>query len=41
MVVVAVKEQNQFEMLQRLEYMLFKKVIVIDNILRDAVKIFL
>ncbi|MCI9541918.1 MAG: glycosyltransferase [Lachnospiraceae bacterium] len=38
MVAVAVKEQSQFEILQRLERMSFKKIVAIDQLIRHAIK---
>ncbi len=38
MVVVAVKEQSQFDILQKLEHMCFKKMVVIDQLVWQAIK---
>ena len=35
---VAVKEQNQFEILQKLEKMSFKKIVAIDQIVQHTIK---
>ena len=37
-VAVAVKEQNQFEILQKLEKMSFKKIVAIDQIVQHTIK---
>ena len=38
MVVVAVKEQSQFEILQRLEHMGFNKMVVVDPLVWQEIK---